>query len=90
MGEKKPTIAVHILGQEAMIRVNCMRDSYASMHMMMALQELRLEIRHSNTSTTQDMVLHIFIVKVCVVTRNSGCPVFVMIICGFSFVFVDF
>jgi transcription factor MYC2 len=63
MGEKKPTIAVHILGQEAMIRVNCMRDSYASMHMMMALQELQLEIRHSNTSTTQDMVLHIFIVK---------------------------
>lgn len=65
MGEKKPIIAVHILGQEAMIRINCMRDSYASMHMMMALQELRLEIRHSNTSTTQDMVLHIFIVKVC-------------------------
>lgn len=65
MGEKKPTITVHILGQEAMIRINCSRDSHASTRMMMALQESRLEIRHSNTSTTQDTVLHIFIVKVC-------------------------
>ncbi|KAG0628675.1 hypothetical protein M758_1G045000 [Ceratodon purpureus] len=60
----KPTIDVHILGQEAMIRINCMKDSYALIQMMMALQELRLEIRHSNTSTTSDMVLHIVIVKI--------------------------
>ncbi|XP_073388741.1 transcription factor MYC2 isoform X2 [Physcomitrium patens] len=60
----KPTIAVHILGQEAMIRINCLKDSVALLQMMMALQELRLEVRHSNTSTTQDMVLHIVIVKI--------------------------
>lgn len=63
-GETKPTIAVHILGEEAMIRINCSKDSYALAQMMMALQELRLEIRHSNTSTVMDMVLHIVIVKV--------------------------
>ena len=60
----KPTIDVYILGQEAMIRINCLKDSYALIHMMMALQELRMEIRHSNTSTTRDTVLHIVIVKV--------------------------
>jgi transcription factor MYC2 len=63
-GPTKPTIDVHILGQEAMIRINCLKDSYALVQMMMALQELRMEIRHSNTSTTRDMVLHIVIVKV--------------------------
>lgn len=62
--DKKPTIAVHILGEEAMIRINSMRDSYSIAHMMLALQELRLEIRHSNTSTTRDTILHIVIVKV--------------------------
>lgn len=63
-GPTKPTIDVHILGQEAMIRINCLKDSYALVQMMMALQELRMEIRHSNTSTTRDMVLHIVIVKI--------------------------
>lgn len=60
----KPTIDVYILGEEAMIRINCLKDSYALVQMMMALQELRMEIRHSNTSTTRDMVLHVVIVKV--------------------------
>lgn len=63
-GGTKPTIDVHILGQEAIIRINCMKDSYALVQMMMALQELRMEVQHSNTSTTRDMVLHIVIVKV--------------------------
>jgi len=60
----KPTISVHILGQEAMIRINCLKDSYTLIQMMLALQDLRLEIRHSNTSTTRDTILHIVIVKV--------------------------
>ncbi|KAG0617926.1 hypothetical protein M758_4G025100 [Ceratodon purpureus] len=64
VGGTKPTIAVHILGEEAMIRINCLKDSYALAHMMMALQELRLEIRHSNTSTMMDKVLHTVIVKI--------------------------
>lgn len=64
LGGPKPTIDVHILGQEAMIRINCLKDSYALIQMMMALQELRLEIQHSNTSISRDMILHIVIVKV--------------------------
>lgn len=67
LGGVKPTITVHILGQEAMIRINCSKDSYALIQMMMALQELRMEVRHSNTSTTGDMILHIVIVKVSII-----------------------
>ena len=63
-GDKKRNIAVDILGEEAMIRVNCLRETYSVVNMMMTLQELRLDIQHSNTSTTSDDILHIIIAKV--------------------------
>ncbi|KAG0589782.1 hypothetical protein M758_1G045200 [Ceratodon purpureus] len=62
-GDKKRNIAVDILGEEAMIRVNCLRETYSVVNMMMTLQELRLDIQHSNTSTTSDDILHIIIAK---------------------------
>lgn len=62
-GGKKCNIAVDILGEEAMIRVTCMRDTYSIVNMMLTLQDLRLEIQHSNSSTASGDVLHIIIAK---------------------------
>ena len=63
-GDKRCNVVVDILGEEAMIRVNCLREAYSVVNMMMTLQELRLDIQHSNTSTTSDDILHIIIAKV--------------------------
>lgn len=63
-GDKGCKVVVDILGEEAMIQVNCLREAYSVVNMMMALQELHLDIQHSNTSTTSDDILHIIIVKV--------------------------
>jgi transcription factor MYC2 len=60
----KPIISVHMLDQEAMIRISGLKDSYALAQMMMALQELRLEVQHSNTSTVMGAILLIVIVKI--------------------------
>ncbi|XP_024393060.1 transcription factor MYC2 [Physcomitrium patens] len=62
-GGKRFSIAVNVFGEEAMIRVNCVRDAYSVVNMMMALQELRLDIQHSNTSSTSDDILHIVVAK---------------------------
>ncbi|CAM6017813.1 unnamed protein product [Sphagnum balticum] len=56
-------INVHILGDEAMIRVNCLRDTCSITNLMMSLQELHLEVQHSNTSAIEDALLHIIIVR---------------------------
>ncbi|CAK9875453.1 unnamed protein product [Sphagnum jensenii] len=58
-----PDISVHILGDKAMIRLNCLRDTYSMANLMMSLQELRLEVQHANTSTVEDALLHIIIVR---------------------------
>lgn len=63
-GGKRFSIAVNVFGEEAMIRVNCVRDAYSVVNMMMALQELRLDIQHSNTTSTSDDILHIVVAKV--------------------------
>jgi len=63
-GGKKCDIAVDILGEEAMIRVTCLRNAYSVVNMMLTLQDLRLDIQHSNTSTASDDILHIIIAKV--------------------------
>lgn len=63
-GDKKFSTAVNILGEEAMIRVDCVRDTHSIVNLMMALQELHLEIQHSNTSTTKDNISHVVIAKV--------------------------
>lgn len=39
-GGKKCNIAVDILGEEAMIRVTCMRDTFSIVNMMLTLQDL--------------------------------------------------
>ncbi|XP_024370450.1 transcription factor MYC4 [Physcomitrium patens] len=62
-GGKRFSIAVDIVGEEAMIRISCLREAYSVVNMMMTLQELRLDIQHSNTSTTSDDILHIVIAK---------------------------
>lgn len=62
--EEKPTLNVHIMGQEAMIRLNCLKHIYTIADVILALQDLRLEIKHSNTSTVDNTMLHIVIVKV--------------------------
>ncbi|CAK9874642.1 unnamed protein product [Sphagnum jensenii] len=61
--EEKPTLNVHIMGQEAMIRLNCLKHIYTIADVVLALQDLRLEIKHSNTSTVDNTMLHIVIVK---------------------------
>ncbi|CAK9222812.1 unnamed protein product [Sphagnum troendelagicum] len=61
--EEKPTLTVHIMGQEAMIRLNCLKHIYTIADVILALQDLRLEIKHSNTSTVDNTMLHIVIVK---------------------------
>lgn len=68
-GDKKFSTAVNILGDEAMIRVDCVHDTHSIVNLMMALQELHLEIRHSNTSTTKDNMSHVVIAKVFMQTR---------------------
>lgn len=70
-GDHKFTISVHIFGEEAIIRVTCSRDSYSVANTMMALQGLRLDIRHSSTSTTRDTILHIVVAKV--MQKHPGC-----------------
>jgi transcription factor MYC2 len=75
--KRTPDINVHILGDEAMIRVNCLRDTCSITNLMMSLQDLHLEVQHSNTSAIEDALLHIIIVRVslqCYVffqTKNS-------------------
>ncbi|CAM6023916.1 unnamed protein product [Sphagnum balticum] len=61
--EEKPTLNVHIMGQEAMIRLNCLKHIYTVADVILALQDLRLEIKHSNTSTVDNTMLHIVIIK---------------------------
>jgi len=61
--KRAPDISVHILGDKAMIRLNCLRDTYSMANLMMSLQELRLEVQHANTSTVEDALLHIIIVR---------------------------
>ncbi|CAK9195274.1 unnamed protein product [Sphagnum jensenii] len=61
--KRTPDINVHILGDEAMIRVNCLRDTCSITNLMMSLQDLHLEVQHSNTSAIEDALLHIIIVR---------------------------
>ncbi|OAE33768.1 hypothetical protein AXG93_4361s1010 [Marchantia polymorpha subsp. ruderalis] len=60
----KPTIAVHTLGHEAMIRLHCMKESYALANLMFTLEELKLEVQHANLSILEDSMVHIILVKV--------------------------
>ncbi len=62
--KRTPDISVYILGDKAMIRLNCLRDTYSMANLMTSLQELHLEVQHANTSTVQDALLHIIIVRV--------------------------
>lgn len=62
--KRTPDISVHILGDKAMIRLNCLRDTYSIANLMTSLQELHLEVQHANTSTVEDALLHIIIVRV--------------------------
>ncbi|CAM6023124.1 unnamed protein product [Sphagnum balticum] len=61
--KRTPDISVHILGDKAMIRLNCLRDTYSMANLMTSLQELHLEVQHANTSTVEDALLHIIIVR---------------------------
>ncbi|KAG6545148.1 hypothetical protein Mapa_013413 [Marchantia paleacea] len=66
----KPTIAVHTLGHEAMIRLHCMKESYALANLMFTLEELKLEVQHANLSILEDSMVHIILVKSCTFSRD--------------------
>jgi transcription factor MYC2 len=62
--EEKPAVHVHIMGQEALIRLSCLKHIYSIADIILALQDLHLEVKHSNTSATENSLLHVVIVKV--------------------------
>jgi transcription factor MYC2 len=51
-------------GQEALIRLSCLKHIYSIADIILALQDLHLEVKHSNTSATENSLLHVVIVKV--------------------------
>ncbi len=62
--EEKPTVHVQIMGQEVVIQLSCSKDIYTIANVILALQDLDLEVQHSNTSAVENTILHILIVKV--------------------------
>ncbi|CAK9256984.1 unnamed protein product [Sphagnum jensenii] len=61
--EEKPAVHVHIMGQEALIRLSCLKHIYSIADIILALQDLHLEVKHSNTSAMENSLLHVVIVK---------------------------
>ncbi|CAK9865729.1 unnamed protein product [Sphagnum jensenii] len=61
--EEKPTVHVQIMGQEVVIQLSCSKDIYTIANVILALQDLDLEVQHSNTSAVENTILHILIVK---------------------------
>ncbi|CAM6018224.1 unnamed protein product [Sphagnum balticum] len=59
----KPAVHVHIMGQEALIRLSCLKHIYSIADIILALQDLHLEVKHSNTSAMENSLLHVVIVK---------------------------
>eukprot|EP00249_Psilotum_nudum_P023586 c28930_g2_i1 orf=623-3190(+) len=57
------TIKVQYLLGEAMIRVESLRGSSPVARVMVALQELQLEVNHASVTTIQDMVIQTIIAK---------------------------
>jgi transcription factor MYC2 len=62
--EEKPTVHVQIMGQEVVIQLSCSKDIYTIANVILALQDLDLEVQHSNTSAVENTILHVLIVKV--------------------------
>lgn len=63
------TINVRFLvGREAIIRVESSRENYPVAKMMVALQELQLEVHHSTTAIMQDMLCQ----TIVVIMKSSG------------------
>jgi transcription factor MYC2 len=62
--EEKPTVHVQIMGQEAVIQLSCSKEIYRIANVILALQDLDLEVQHSNTSAVENTILHVLIVKV--------------------------
>jgi transcription factor MYC2 len=61
--EEKPTVHVQIMGQEVVIQLSCSKDIYTIANVILALQDLDLEVQHSNTSAVENTIRHILIVK---------------------------
>ncbi|CAK9194098.1 unnamed protein product [Sphagnum troendelagicum] len=61
--EEKPAVHVHIMGQEALIRLSSLKHIYSIADIILALQDLHLEVKHSNTSAMENSLLHVVIVK---------------------------
>jgi transcription factor MYC2 len=61
--EEKPTVRVQIMGQEVVIQLSCSKDIYTIANVILALQDLDLEVQHSNTSAVENTILHVLIVK---------------------------
>eukprot|EP01018_Ginkgo_biloba_P010471 Gb_28786 [translate_table: standard] len=56
-------IDVQMMNGEATVRVSCPKDSHPVGRVMLALQEMQLDIHHANISTANEMILHTFMIK---------------------------
>eukprot|EP01018_Ginkgo_biloba_P013037 Gb_17737 [translate_table: standard] len=56
-------LEVRILGLEAMIRIQCAKRNHPAARLMLALQELELEVHHASVSTVNELMLQNVIVR---------------------------
>nr|WEX73757.1 bHLH transcription factor [Abies beshanzuensis] len=56
-------VDVQIVNGDAVVRVSCPRESHPVARVMLALQEMQLDVHQANMSTAKEMILHTFVVK---------------------------
>lgn len=58
-----PDVDVQTVNGDAVIRVTCPRECHPVARVMLALQEMQLDVQHADMSTAKEMILHTFVVK---------------------------
>lgn len=58
-----PDVDVQIVNGDAVIRVSCPRESHPVARVMLALQEMQLDVQQADMSTAKEMIFHTFVVK---------------------------
>ncbi|KAL2645032.1 hypothetical protein R1flu_012619 [Riccia fluitans] len=61
--DHKPNVKVELLGREAMVRVNHLSKVYPASQLMLALEDIQLEVQHANISIVEESVFHVIIAK---------------------------
>jgi len=56
-------VDVQIVNGDAVIRVTCPRESHPVARVMLALQEMQLDVQQADVSTAKEMIFHTFVVK---------------------------